>query len=351
MISDTCRALLADSQRFATSYGSGLFNHLPMALLALERLGGDDARLRQFAAFYEKRLHLKTAGDPLPNDDWREALGQRRYETALIATFEHDLRDRGAAALLGDVVPHLTTGIASEAFHGAIRTAYAIDSGDDVDVAGALASWVTGFSELPGPSAAKRFDMIEDAFAAIASDDRFATPIEGRSIDGRIAKVNALPAFDDYRLAIANPALPDLARIAAKVFISTGDFIALHLVTGCHAARLLQPFLLPTAVDVLATAMLAAYVVIGRPTVTGLAGRGSFDRASTPPGFSPAQDDKASRRLPSTIIDDDADLASIAVKSDDDHDLKLVYSCLQEEAHYKSGLHRLAAAVRLGARP
>lgn len=46
MISDTCRALLVHSQRFATSYGSGFFNHLPMALLALERLGGDDARLR-----------------------------------------------------------------------------------------------------------------------------------------------------------------------------------------------------------------------------------------------------------------------------------------------------------------
>jgi hypothetical protein len=318
MISDTCRSLIADSRRFSTTYGAGFFNHLPMALLAIERLGGNDARLRQFAAFYEKRLRLQLPGDALPNDDWREALGQRRYESAVAATFEEELRTRGAAALLRDVVPYLTSGLASEAFHGAIRTAYAVDSGDDVDIAGALAAWVTGFSELPGAPAGKRFGTAADAFAAIAADDRFAATIEGRSIDGRLSKVNALPAFADYRSSIANVALPDLATIAARIFIATGDFVALHLVTACHATRVLEAFLLPSALDVLANAMLAAYVAIGRPP------------------------------LSPTIVDDDVDLAARAAKSDDDHDLKLVYSCLQEEAHYKFGLHRTAAAVRLG---
>lgn len=321
MISATCRSLIADSRRFSTTYGSGLFNHISMALLALERLGGDDARLRQFAAFYEKRLRLRSPGEPLPNDDWREALSQRRYETALAAKFENDLRSRGATALLGEVVPHLTTGIASEAFHGAIRTAYAVDSGDDVDISGALASWVTGFSELPGPPASKRFDSAGDAFAAIAADDRFAVSLEGRSIDGRIAKVNALSAFNDYRLAVAQPTLPELAKIAARVFISTADFTALHLVTGCHAARILKPFLSPSALDVLTTAMLAAYVTIGRPPIAT-----EFVHE----------------------VPDLASLAALAVKSDDDHDLKFVYSCIQEEGYYKSGLHRIAAAVRLG---
>ena len=53
-----------------------------------------------------------------------EALGQRRYESSLAAKFEEDVRTRGAAALLRDVVPHLTSGLASEAFHGAIRTRF-----------------------------------------------------------------------------------------------------------------------------------------------------------------------------------------------------------------------------------
>jgi len=317
MISDTCRSLIADSRRFSTTYGAGFFNHLPMALLALERLGGDDARLRAFAAFYAKRLRLQAAGESLPNDDWREALGRRRYEFALAAKFD---RTRSMSALLHDVVPHLTAGLASEAFHGAIRVAYAVDSGDDVDVAPALAAWVTGFSEFRGAAAETKFVSAADAFAAIADDDRFATTIEGRSIDARLGKVNALPAFADYRSSIEHVALPDLAMIAARIFIATGDFAALHLVTACHAVRVLQPFLLPTVLDVLANAMLAAYVAIGRPP------------------------------LATTIIDDNDDLASRAAKSDDDHDLKLVYCCLQEEAHYNSGLHRTAAAIRLGVR-
>src|SRR5438270_3101270 len=252
MISDTCRSLIADSHRFSTTYGGGFFNHLPMALLALERLGADDVRLRQFAAFYEKRLRPQPPGEPLPNDDWRAALGQRRFESALAAKFEEDVRSDGSIALLSDVVPHLTSGLASEAFHGAIRTAYAVDSGDDVDIAAALASWVTGFSELLGAPAEKRFDTASDAFAAIADDDGFAATIEGRSIDGRLAKINALPAFNAYRSSIANVALSDLAMIAARIFIATADFVALHLVTACHAVRILQPFLASSALDVLA---------------------------------------------------------------------------------------------------
>ncbi|MEA2345360.1 MAG: hypothetical protein QOF63_3529 [Thermoanaerobaculia bacterium] len=320
MISETCRSLIADSRRFSTTYGAGFFNHLPMALLALERLGGDDARLREFASFYEKRLRLQAPGESLPNDDWQAALGQRRYEFELAAKFDDEVRTRGSLALLREVVPHLTAGLASEAFHGAIRVAYAVDSGDDVDVAPALASWVTGFSELRGAPAGKRFASAADAFAAIAADDRFATTIEGRSIDARLGKVNAMPAFADYRSTIANVALSDLAMIAARIFIATGDFAALHLVTACHAVRVLEPFLGAPALDVLANAMLAAYVAIGRPP------------------------------LATTIIDDNDDLASRAARSDDDHDLKLVYCCLQEEAHYNSRLHRTAAAVRLGVR-
>jgi hypothetical protein len=320
MISETCRSLIADSRRFSTTYGAGFFNHLPMALLALERLGGGDARLREFASFYAKRLRLQAPGESLPNGDWREALGQRHYEFALAATFDEEVRTRGSLALLREIVPHLTAGLASEAFHGAIRVAYAVDSGDDVDIAPALASWVTGFSELRGAPAETRFASAADAFAAIADDDCFATTIEGRSIDARLGKVNAMPAFADYRSSIEHVALPDLAMIAARIFIATGDFAALHLVTACHAVRVLQPFLLPSALDVLANAMLAAYVAIGRPA------------------------------LATTIIDNDDDLGSRAAKSNDDHDLKLVYCCLQEEAHYNSGLHRTAAAVRLGVR-
>ena len=106
------------------------------------------------------------------------------------------------------------------------------------------------------------------------------------------------------------------------LFLATGDFTVLHLVTACHATRVLQPYLAADAVDHLAVAMLAAYASIGRP---------DFDAA-----LQPARD-----------LTDWASLAARVIPSDDEHDLKLVYSCQQEEKQYGWHLHQMAAALRL----
>ena len=294
MVSDACRGLLIDAQRFSATYGGGLFNHLPMALVALDRLGADEARLRAFFTSYAKHLHPKSDA-----------------EMELAET----MRGHGVA----DVVPQLSAGVASQAFHGLIRVAYAVDSGVDADIPDALAAWKGGFSELPDRGS-EHFATFADAFAAVAADDRLPRSVDGRSIDGRIARVAALPAFADYLGTIAHVALPEVALTSARVFAATGDFVALHMVTGCHAMRTLAPFLAPRALHVFATAVLAAYVVIGRPPLA--------------------------EGVPAALPDD-ATLAARTIRSDDDHDLKMVYSCLREEAEYRSGWHRLAAAVRL----
>jgi hypothetical protein len=280
-------------------------NHLPMALVALDRLGASDDRLREFAAFYQRRLRLKP-----------------EREAALSAKFAGDLREIGKEAFLRDAVSSRSPGLASEAFHGLIRTAYAVDSGDDTDLADALTSWDLGYEEV-GRFEETRWATALDAFATLNRDDRFPKDLSGRSITGRIRKIITVPAFDDYRFGITNLALRDLAKIAALLFLATGDFTILHLVTACHAMRVLQPHLSTDAVGHFAVAMLAAYASIGRP---------DFD-----PDLQPA----------ATLPDWPA-LAARAIASNDEHDLKLVYSCQQEEAEYGWGLHHMAASARVG---
>ena len=289
MVSDACRQLLLELQRFSAKLANGFFNHLPMALVALDRLGGDEARLRAFAALYSKQLRPKSDA-----------------EIALVEKFK-DGR-----------IPKLSDGVASQAFHCLIRLAYAIDSGVEEEIPDALAAWSIGRTlSAPTGRGAQRAPL----FAEIAADDRFPRSIEGRSISGRIAKVMALPAFSDY--IVDDAALPEIALISAKIYASTGDFTALHMVTGCHAMRILAPYLGEDALSTFATVILAAYVTIGRPPIV------EHDLHDLP---------------------DDAVLAAHAVTSDDDHDLKLVYSCLREEAEYQTGWHRLGAAVRVGLR-
>jgi len=281
-------------------------NHLAMALVALDRLGASDERLREFAAFYQRRLRSK------PD-----------REAAQSARFAAELQEKGTEAFLRDAVSSRTAGLASEAFHGLIRTAYAVDSGHDTDFPDALTSWAVGYEEV-GRFEEKRWATAFDAFAAMNRDDRFPKDLVGRSITGRIRQIIAIPAFDDYRFGIRNLALRDLARMAALLFLATGDFTVLHLVTACQATRVLQPYLAADAVDHLGVAMLAAYASMGRP---------DFD-----PGLQPAAD-----------LLDWPMLAARAIASNDEHDLKLVYTCQQEETEYGWGLHHMAASARLGA--
>ncbi|HEV2721639.1 MAG TPA: hypothetical protein VG323_16590, partial [Thermoanaerobaculia bacterium] len=215
MVSEACRELLLDAQRFSARLDVGFFNHLPMALVALDRLGGDEARLRAFTAVYSKHA--------LPKTD---------EEIALRETF----RDGR--------IPPLGAGVESQAFHCSIRLAYAVDSGVAEEIPDALSAWEWRTGTLacpPAPEGAGKSACPPRSFAEIAADDRFPRIIDGRSISGRIAKVMALPAFSDYVVADAD--LPDLALTSAKIYASTGDFTALHMLTGCHAMRVLAPHL------------------------------------------------------------------------------------------------------------
>ncbi len=281
--------------RYSATYANGMSNHLPMALLAIRRLGATEDRVREFESFYARRLRPMRAEE--------EALSDRLAE---------ELARDGREAFLRRYVARLTPGIGSAAFHGVIRTAYAVDTDDLVD---AVASWERHYSVIELPAAAGR--PAGEVFETIQHDDRFGGTFEGTSIVARMDKVVSMPAFHEYR--ISEPTLPDLTRIAVKIYLATANFTALHLVTGCHAVRVLEPYLAPDALDHLAIAMLAGYVTIGRP---------AFDVA--------------------TFDAPDWDtLAKQAIASNDDHDLKMVYSCREEDAVYGWGLHRMAAALRL----
>jgi hypothetical protein len=288
--------------RYSAEYASGFSNHLPMATLAIRRLGASDERVAGFIEFYSRRLR--------PMDAEEEAESDRLHA---------ELAREGREEFLRKHIARMTPGLASGAYHGIIRTAYAADSGEETDLPNAINSWIRSYEELGTRADNRRFADAREAFDAIRNDARFGGSIEGRSITGRIGKVAAMPAFDEYRSSIREVTLRDLARVAVLIYLATEDFTALHLVTGCHATRVLEAYLAEDALEHLATSMLAAYVTIGRP---------AFD--VTP-----------------TEASDWDTIAKLAIASNDDHDLKMVYSCREEESVYGWGLHRSAAAARV----
>ncbi|MFA6262587.1 MAG: questin oxidase family protein, partial [Bacteroidia bacterium] len=120
-------ALLDDGARFDAEYRNGLSNHLPMALLALRRLGADGARLEAFAARYAKRLEPAPAAVAWPaGDGWPERLGEREAWPAYRSLFGEWLAHESADTVLQQALPVLAPGCGAAAFHGLIRTAYAV---------------------------------------------------------------------------------------------------------------------------------------------------------------------------------------------------------------------------------
>ena len=68
--------LLADGTSFDAEFGAGLTSHLPMALIALDRLGASDMRLEGFSRHYSSRLRPARPREPWPaGEAWTQRLG------------------------------------------------------------------------------------------------------------------------------------------------------------------------------------------------------------------------------------------------------------------------------------
>ena len=139
-------------------YRDQLTNHLPMALHALHSLGASPQRMQDFYAGYSQRFQ----GRPVPTAaalshpqtvDWRALRGQADAYPVLLAYFNDLVAREGAHGSLHQCLPDLMTGVAAAAFHGAIRTAHALQAGHDMELAAALAYWAWRWQALEAPPA------------------------------------------------------------------------------------------------------------------------------------------------------------------------------------------------------
>jgi Questin oxidase-like len=317
------RQLLDHGTRFDAEYGAGLSNHLPMALLALQRLGASEDRLEAFATRYASRLEPAPPAEPWPaGDAWKGRLGERSAWPAYRSLFAEWLAFEEAEAVLAQALPDLMSGCGGAAFHGLIRTAYAMQAGHPGELADALAYWACRHLPLGAAPAGRQKNPTVLLPALEAA-------LEGRALDQglifeRMREAATLPAFARVaaRLRVHEGTLPALARLAAGLYARSGDFAALHLVTSAHAVRVLLPFVDDPA------------LAVGYYWRAFAAGFG----ASGVKAGEPVE----ARDWPS--------LAAAAVAGDDEHVVKLVDSCREEERAYGGDDWRLAASRAVQAR-
>jgi hypothetical protein len=322
--------LLEDGQRFSPSYGGGLSNHLPMTLIALTALGGDDAAREAHVQRYAKRLEpLHMADVPINAARFDRHLGDWAAHAAYRKFFTQALAEHGIDATLAAWWPELAPGIAAAGFHGLIRLAYGLEAESSHEIATGLAYLASAHTTL-----IDRASSVADGAAGL---EEALAELRGAFAGNRI---EAGLIIEELRLATEEAAffphlkLPhlesvqdcttvrgDLARVSVRLYLAAPSFNSLHLVTGTHA--------LETVLDKLPAAMhtrtlahywvafCAAYVSIGAPEPA------SVPTAGPAPDWQPC--------------------IAAALKSPNDHLIKMVHTCKVQHARHGDAAYGVAA--------
>jgi hypothetical protein len=318
--------LLDDNSRFDLA-NRGTVNHLPMALYALSQLGASDARLEEYFRWWEENRALPRRPSPraITGEEWRGAVGDADMFDALATAFHHRAEDAGSDALVCDIFPAVADGIAAAAFHGLIRLAYGIEAGHRGEIASALATSCSRHAPL-GVS----LDAAPEVASAEAGFVRIARALGGTRFTGQgiIGRMQAAAADLHFVASLSRPALAppalleDLARVAIRLYWQTADFTVLHLVTTAHAARVVfaryPQLATKQAAETLWLAACAAYASIGAPAAQPL--------------------------NPPAELQDWPSICARAAACNDDHVVKMTYTCRCEEAQHGDPLYRAAAA-------
>lgn len=274
-------------------------DHGPMAVLALCGLGANVDQVEAFHAGYVSRLRaLPKPGIALNELDFRSAYGDPQAYSALRLFFTREFARLGTRVALRRYLPELASGWVKDAYHPLIRLGYGIEFGVASEIAAGLALLASNGPDPALAVAATRapFDVdIPNYLAAIAHLG--LVPL-GETFDARYRSVVDTGSFAPPILS-ARP-IPDITAAALTALYSTGDFFALHLVTGMHAFRQCLPWLPEHRAELAMVGIAAGYAAIGAPPLSAL---------PNVEGPSP-----------------NVELAKL-LRSGDEHHIKLVYSC------------------------
>jgi hypothetical protein len=189
MIKSALERLLDDNARFDLG-ARGTFNHLPMALVALSRIGATEERLIEYFRWWEENRALprRDSDQQINRNDWQRYIGDARLSEALADCFRRWIVDRSSAEVVSTVLPQVSGGLAAAAFHGLICLAYGIEADHAGEIAGGLAtlcsryvrSWCQVDRAPPNISVEAALVRIEEALGGAVLPPTRSSEICGR---------------------------------------------------------------------------------------------------------------------------------------------------------------------------
>lgn len=332
------RDLLDKNSEFALN-ARGTTNHCPMALCALAGMGASPERLQEFFIHWHESYALPQlpANDTIEYENFRAYLGQRDSFADLQSCFVNRIAECGKNEVINEVFALVPFAPATTAFHALIRLSYGVQAGHNGEIAAGLASLVVANFNI-------NIDMSgrQPASSVAAGFQYLSQCMEGKLYPGRMITEKMQAVVNDEHFLCHLPAAPvtehlldELARWSIAAYGQTKDFTILHIVTGVNAARQILPYLesetIARSSQDLWIALCAAYVSVGAPALKDIA----------------AYESEMLMLYP----DPDAwpTLFGRAININDDHVIKLTYTCSQEASLSSSVLYQAVVMDMLAA--
>src|SRR5690242_6719802 len=100
--------IMPDMAAYGSEFARTYANHAPMVLVALNNLGGSEARLYEFFQFYrdfKQLLPFVPEVAPIDRSNWQEVIGRREREADLRQFFMTEVKSLGVKEALAVYLP------------------------------------------------------------------------------------------------------------------------------------------------------------------------------------------------------------------------------------------------------
>jgi len=283
---------------FDIEYGGFLSNHFLHGLVAVARLGADEARFKAFVEAYKQHTvlghELEEAKPPtcvVDGSNWKDFLRNKSHYVEYREFFSRELKEKGRGHVVNRFVPEVFEHFSGAALHPLIHLGFGLEiEGDDTGVAGGLAYLcytppAVSF-ELQSDGSVKDTDDVFELLVALSEDDSVPRPPYPDSFQKRLSHAptprsrayvqawRVMQLTEDGGEAKFQHAIEALVRTVVTAFLLTNsDFFVLHGVTSLFALLRVLPLVddLGTRIRMLQLywdVFVHVYIAQGKPPVS-----------------------------------------------------------------------------------